>query len=200
MKTECVERADLPGWDDLLKKWFRILNDWESDGQDAAYWYNERATTSTLAAAVWRCNGFALEEYRCSRLYGKQERLGRADLWFKLAGDTSEYVVEAKQAWPSTPKAMGTRATELLDAASEQLSHDTYEGASKVALVFLALRRKEQPDSTGTFLEPFIEAARKVESEVLAWHFGPRVRALWSERAEAHYPGVIVLAKSTTGR
>ena len=85
MKTEHVERANIPGWPRLLKQWFWILNRWEeADGEDAAYWYNERATTSTLAGAVWKCKGFALEEYRCSRLYGKKASFGRADLWFQL--------------------------------------------------------------------------------------------------------------------
>lgn len=65
--------------------------------EDSLYWYNERANISALAGAVWRCSGFALEEYSAEKGSGKEISNGRIDMYFSLADNES--VIEAKQHW-----------------------------------------------------------------------------------------------------
>ena len=86
----------------ILEEWTKLICRYteEYDPKDALYWYNERATLSTLAHAIVRTNSIALEEYRMKKhsIHDGQWE-GRADLFF-VCGKT-EYVAEAKQMWLS---------------------------------------------------------------------------------------------------
>ena len=42
-------------WPDILDKYIKY-----NESQDNPWWYNERSTLSTLAAAGWACNGIAI--------------------------------------------------------------------------------------------------------------------------------------------
>ena len=65
---------------------------------DCLYWYNERATVGSLAGAIWRTGGFAVEEYREPKKRKGKHYMGRTDLWFSLGENNRKcYVVEAKQ-------------------------------------------------------------------------------------------------------
>ena len=84
----------------IMLKWFRVIDDYQRatlDVGDVPYWYNERASLSTLAAAIWKSGGVALEEYKTTKTRGgpkKGKYEGRADLWFTWKG--KDYVGEAK--------------------------------------------------------------------------------------------------------
>jgi len=50
----------------VLKEWLALIEDpdavhWPKD--DAPWWYNERALLSLFAGAIWKCEGWALEEF-----------------------------------------------------------------------------------------------------------------------------------------
>lgn len=90
----------------ILQKWISIIKSY-SDSQigDHLYWYNERASLSTFAGAVYSDRSdkkphFALEEYRATK--GRRRVEGRIDMWLRLG--TVEYVIEAKQKWISITK------------------------------------------------------------------------------------------------
>jgi len=84
----------------LLSKWVKMHESFcNYSTKDSLYWYNERASISTLAGAVWKCSEFSLEEYRTIKKYRKGSWSGRADLWFTW--ENREYYVEAKQIWIS---------------------------------------------------------------------------------------------------
>ncbi len=83
----------LSAWHGLLQRYAEVWG-W----RDVPYWYNERATLSTLAAAVWASGGIALEEYRTDRGEdGEGVRKGRGDLYLSVGGE--HFIAEAKQHW-----------------------------------------------------------------------------------------------------
>jgi hypothetical protein len=66
---------------------------------DVPYHYNERATLSILAGALWRSDpaNLVLEEYRTDKSWTEGSYKGRQDIWFRAAGN--ECYGEAKQQW-----------------------------------------------------------------------------------------------------
>jgi len=189
-------RPGFDAWALLLRRWHSILDDYGAlyPNQDAAYWYNERATLSTFTGAVWRCEGLAIEEYRCDRQLSGRAAKGRADLWFRMQTPVEEFLVEAKQGWPRTTRALPVLADELLDEALAQLESDTFTGVSKVALVFLAPRCAAQLSADS--IAEVVVAARSVQHDAFAWYFPPAAASLRSSVTDAWYPGVIALARS----
>jgi hypothetical protein len=78
----------------VLEEWLALnrhcVDTWEGD---VPWRYNEQATLSYFAGAIWRSGGFALEEYSRHKSNSKHG-FGRGDLWFEL--DDREYDIEAK--------------------------------------------------------------------------------------------------------
>jgi hypothetical protein len=66
---------------------------------DLPYHFNERATLSILAGAIWRGdeNSLVLEEYRTDKRSTEGNYKGRRDVWFHVSGHTC--YGEAKQLW-----------------------------------------------------------------------------------------------------
>ncbi len=105
--TKGFHRGSLRSFAPIFKKWIKaneeIARAWRSV-QDAPWWYNERASLSVFAGAIWRAGGFAFEEYsdekreirKRSRTLGS-EYPGRVDLYFNWAG--CDFVAEAKFIW-----------------------------------------------------------------------------------------------------
>lgn len=95
-------------WENIMNSWISInreyIEDWHDDNgnfNDCAYWYNERASVSILAGAIWRKGGVCLEEFSSVKgiivdkeIDETKERNGRTDLYFYLGEE--EYIVEAK--------------------------------------------------------------------------------------------------------
>ena len=82
----------------VLSTWLELnrycVQNWE---EDVPWRYNERATLSYFAGAIWRSGGFALEEYSTQKsksVGAEYSKKGRGDLWFELG--CREYDVEAK--------------------------------------------------------------------------------------------------------
>ena len=88
------KRAEV--WDSVLKSWIQCHKKYLSmnNFQDNAYWFNERASISILAAAAWKLYGIALEEYKSKKIKGNNESNGRVDLWLKI--NEYETLIEAK--------------------------------------------------------------------------------------------------------
>ena len=86
----------------IFKHWRPLMSaaDW-LDYDDAPWWYNERASLSIFAGAIWKAKGSALEEFSMNKKAkeGKTLTSGRCDLWFSH-GDHS-YRAEAKPCWPA---------------------------------------------------------------------------------------------------
>lgn len=67
--------------------------------EDCLFWYNERSNVGSLAGAVWRLGGVALEEYSSAKMADteKAEFSGRRDLYFDF--NNNRYLCEAKIKW-----------------------------------------------------------------------------------------------------
>jgi hypothetical protein len=111
LSTEIVHAADssLHQLDPILNTWKDVITRYGElwRWRDVPYWYNERASLGTFAAAVWLSGGVALEEYRTDKGEADVEppvgasSKGRGDLYFHYGG--AHFIVEAKQhrAYPS---------------------------------------------------------------------------------------------------
>ena len=177
-------------WKPVLARWAEIIEHhveyYIRDGRptDAPYWYNERASVSTLAGAAWLTPGsLVLEEYRVERISASQKsRWGRADLWFMTA--KKEFVVEAKPVFPATPQDVQRPVTQLLDEACAQAECGNHEEcATRVGLVFVAPSIPPQ-DTVDDFLLKMASALDKCGPDLLAWTFPAKARRLTST-----YPG-----------
>lgn len=94
--SENLNTAEYAVWTRILRNWAKIHQVYyDQCWQDKAYSYNERASISMLAAAIWKSKGIAIEEYVAEKNHDGEIKKGRVDLWFKI-GDFSG-LVEAKQ-------------------------------------------------------------------------------------------------------
>ncbi len=108
-------------WTDLLEKWLQLLQRYEVDKSDVAYWYGERSLTGLLGAATWTLpGGWSLEEFSTKRKSESHTGTGRGDLC--IGRDKSEATVEAKIYWVGERIATAQKyLREKLDEAGEQL-------------------------------------------------------------------------------
>lgn len=132
----------LDSWREALKAYGRIMG-----MEENAWWFNERATLSTLAGAAWRLTDdwLAIEEY-CTQKRGVVPRKnvdpgelvhGRCDLYLSNKG--TDYAFEAKQAWQpigskARKKAVGKAMKGAWDAVGKL---DCNEACFRVAAVFV---------------------------------------------------------------
>ena len=83
----------------ILESWIDIVQEYISAFDDDVPWtYNERAILSTFAAAIWKNDGIAFEEFSTSKGKGITERVGRCDLFIRTHGG-EEFACEAKYRW-----------------------------------------------------------------------------------------------------
>lgn len=83
-------------WNKILINWIKVHKKYMKISEvDNAYFYNERASLSLLAASIWQSNGIAIEEYSSEKNHEDGIYNGRVDLWFQI--DKYYCVVESKQ-------------------------------------------------------------------------------------------------------
>lgn len=133
----------------LLKEWTAVVEDFcRSDNhQDNPWWYNERASLSTLAGAAWRLPKWnALEEFSTTKRGKVPEKSiedgavvrGRCDLY--VSHPTTSFAIEAKQAWqPIGRKAKKDHVLPALRRAMKDAGHLTANQADhRLGVVFAA--------------------------------------------------------------
>jgi hypothetical protein len=126
----------------------RVLSHWISVNKDMArfwgwadcpWWCNEEASVSTLAGAIWKAGGMALEDYSDEKTYGRSRYQGRCDLYFTLRSE--EFVLEAKQCWQSVnarDEAPSRVLERELSAACTDVRRGTARGVVRLGAVFVA--------------------------------------------------------------
>jgi hypothetical protein len=126
-------RKGLSHWAGRLEEWLLAIERYcrVCDGDDAPYFYNERANIGVLAGACWRSGWIVLEEFQSEKGYRNKPKVnGRVDLW--LADETREELVEAKFKWicmgsPGTHRLVEeTMVAALKDAKSTRCSGSDY--------------------------------------------------------------------------
>ena len=185
----------------VLRKWqsFQKLEWWDYKG-DAPWWYNERASLSLLAGAVWKCGGWVFEEFstkrRTATTKGKYEKyLGRCDIMFGVGRD--QFIGEAKQCWLVLGLPLRNAVEEVSACFKTALSQasqlSSYEG-KRIAIVFVTSRihasKKEEVEMR---VREFIDQL-KTKNVAMAYLFpknGDKIR-----HGNYIYPGIILLIKS----
>lgn len=192
-----INNKKISGLRVILHQWIDNINTYCEkfhDGKkgDAPYWYNERATLSTLAGAVWQVGGLALEEYQEKKKHG----LGRVDLWFQWRN--VDYIAEVKQLWFRLDET--TFENNLIDRVKERLKHATRDvqkvpknQSHPLGIVFIVPSLKKNYDKQ--LIKKFQKKLSDLNSCMLAWCFPEKAGQLIE--GEAIYPGVALIAKST---
>lgn len=182
----------------ILHEWIalnrRLGRQW-SRYNDVPWWYNERASLSVFAGAVWLAGEATFEEY--SELKRTRKRLcsGRIALWFSRG--QWEFWGEAKFCEiPFTRNAAQVkRINGWMGDAKADVGRCAPDGYTRrLAIVFGApyLRPCEPPEMNGR-VAWLVDQAREVEHDALAWIF-PNMKRL----PKAHgwiSPGTIVWIK-----
>jgi len=184
-----------------LRKWIHlnstIGSQWAREYEDAPWWYNERASLSFFAGAVWMSGGWALEEFS-SRKKGLDQgpprslRAGRYDINFAVG--THEYIAEAKQCWPKLHnlKSAAANVRDALRLAKADARSDISWGLPVLAIVFSVPRVPiAHASEVASLLDGFLRAP--LPTGLVAWSFPLAARGLVSQSSRYIYPGVMVL-------
>jgi hypothetical protein len=112
----------------------------QTDQLDVPYGYNERATLSILAGAIWRNHpsNLVLEEFSMEKSWSKASYKGRQDIWFRVS--KRECFGEAKQQWIPLSKVRTEAESYLAILESEtSLAKQNLRNPKKIALGILFL-------------------------------------------------------------
>lgn len=185
----------------VLRQWVRMMVEpWDGD-QDAPWWYNERASLSQFAGAIWRERGWVFEEYAASKkVEGEVDRQkGRVDMMFEWG--TIKIVAEAKQIWPSleTRKGFVKHVNRCLEAARADAMRapDVAGRYRRLGLAFVVPvvppRMVKKPDEYTAALRAFIAELKASKDATVAWAFPADRRTLRSKTKKYVYPGIALV-------
>ena len=125
----------------IIEQWLKINREYIEycNYSDSLYSYNERSTISTLAGAVWRCGGYAQEEYIAEK--GTEKRNGRIDLFFHFSN--KDVVIEAKQKFiwlaPNSRKNLHEHIKVSLDDSVKDAKQTKQANAMYYGDIYLAI-------------------------------------------------------------
>lgn len=194
-----VNSKHIRAFHNLLHNWMDIIEKYISynEFEDNPWWYNERATISTLAAAAWATEGIALEEYSTEK--GKKGRpwKGRCDLFLGLK--TKIFACEAKQAWcPISRHAknsiINVRNT-LKIACDDARKLDKQEGQRLgicFAVPYLPQKEKKYMEEQ---IKSWCKKLEEIDCDAYAWVFPKKVRYLTASSKGYFHPGVAVVIR-----
>lgn len=174
--------------------------------RDAPWWYNERASVSHFAGAIWKKGGWVTEEFIVPR-EGRGEpddrirkTYGRCDISFEV--ESLKIIAEAKQVWPSLTGSKPVKTAiinGLKKAKKEVIKRPASNGYERYAIVFASPYVTSDAD-TKTEVNNFIEAILKIEdAHAVAWAFPLIENPIQSPRPgyeNRYFPGVaLVMSK-----
>ena len=175
---------------------------WWKDNRDAPWWYNERASISLFAGALWRCDEWAFEEYRITKhiTTRKQKRkikAGRGDIMFGIKGEG--FIAEVKQCYPVIQANLHKSikdTKDCLQVACRESYRQPSHGARRVGMVFAVPRiRISRKNKMTALIDEFIKRIQKqFKKATIAWVF-PLDKLYSLKSRNYHYPGVILIAR-----
>lgn len=186
----------------VLEQWQNLNDDpsWFED-EDAPWWYNERASLSIFAGAIWKSGGSAFEEFSSTKDNGiDQTYSGRCDIEFGVG--RSEFMGEAKQCWINLDEDWRENIKEVhssIDAARRDvLQVPLWRNHSRLGIVFVVPSiSKKKKDGVDVYLNSFIEKIIEINNVTVAWVFPRKARCLEppknSSAAGNIFPGVVIL-------
>lgn len=197
--------STLPEFSAVLRQWINANETYceISNWGDVPWGYNERASLSTFAAAVWLSGAIALEEYveekdRAGSAMGrKKQRKGRCDLYVDLQGKRRAYIMEAKILWPSLETCDWERPLlkTLNKARGEAKETRAHNNEKKVGLLFVSPYIRNSKDSpVEKSILNLVQFLRSRKDTCSAWTFPAGSRGFyWDSDKRWLYPGTAVL-------
>lgn len=192
----------------VLINWIKTVNEYSNvfNGEDACWWYNERASVGVLAAAAWKTNGWvSLEEFSTQKHGEDHMKNGRCDLYMAKESHKISFAIEAKQAWQN----IGENAHDMVSESITQFNL-AWRDASKLLKIEASCRLaacfaiprlpKSQVDKISSqSLEEKIdswlsEIKSSIQPDIIAWVFPESTRNLASDN-DRIFPGVCLLLK-----
>ena len=149
-KDVVVEKS-LESFEELLWEWTsiieRMVRDWRKEVH-VPWWYNERASLSLFAGAIWRMGGIAIEEFSAKKKVRSPKGDGNTEQWrgridLQFSYRDNDFVAEAKQAWPKIGRRSKSAAGEIeqaLSQARKDVLATSRKWGKKLAIVFAAPR------------------------------------------------------------
>jgi hypothetical protein len=190
-----------------IKAWQRAIIAYceSAEGDDAPYFYNERANISLLAAGAWKSGMIALEEYPTKKRFketAKQNSKGhRCDLF--IWDDDRGFQIEAKQSWlPAllNENKLRNRVEKALSQACAAAEANT-DSSSRLGCVFFAVwwptASTYRRDSEAQ-IQSAIQTITSADGDIWAWVFPKETRELRdkSDSEPRYYPGVVLGLKA----
>lgn len=216
--TKHKTTSDLRGLSPLLQEWIRVVEDFcTSEGFERnPWWYNERASLSTLAGAAWRLgNGWtALEEFATQKrgvVPGKMTDpskgvRGRCDLY--VSHKSTDFAIEAKQAWQSLgvrtrqqkiSSAMGSAKRDAGNLTVDEASYRLgavftvpYIPTSEVSSVGRNGELQLDPKKVLQRVNEWLKERELGQYDAYAYFFTERCLDFVSEKADRVFPGVLL--------
>ncbi|MBZ4336701.1 hypothetical protein [Corallococcus sp. AS-1-12] len=165
--------------------------------KDCPWWYNERASISQLAGAIWLAGGWAFEEFsETKRSPEEMDFPGRVDLMFWTGREKNgpQFVAEAKSCWLRlrSKYTVETINHSFNCAIRDSQKVKTYKGRyTKLAIVFIApLIPVKYHAETKQRLDALIGTMKSRPRTYLAWYF--RVAEDTPVHNGYFYPGVML--------
>lgn len=195
----------IPCFKPIFKEWIKcvseIAEDWKP--KDVPWWYNERASLSVFAGAIWRAGGLCFEEYSDpKRRIGSRNRCfgsvysGRVDLYFSWRG--FDFIAEAKDTYSGFSRSHdGARArlAHWLEISRQDVRKIPGNGQRKLAILFARpFFKKSCKSQIDEKLNQWVEILQGLDTNAYAWVFPPCARHIWSSD-EDFCPGEAVLIK-----
>jgi hypothetical protein len=187
----------------VLKHWIEMMIDPSWGKDDAPWWYNERASISQFAGAIWLKNGWVFEEYSARKKSKRaKDKPGRVDLMFTW-GKAVQAVAEAKQIWPSlnTRNGFKRKIDEALKAAAKDAARvrEVPETFKRLSIVFISpiasYRLVESDDRYHSALTSMIRELKSMPNTSVAWAFPVDRRRLYSKKQKYYYPGTAIVIR-----
>ncbi len=208
---------ELRGLTPVLDEWTALVERYsENHANDACYWYNERASLSVLAAAAWKTKDWvALEEYSTVKRTATRDsdtgrvvrHRGRCDLYLASPNGSSQFAIEAKQAWQpigSRVKAPFSKVKIKAAAAWDDAGKlNRHEASHRLAATFcvpsiptgVLESHLRQGGSMEKIIDEWIKGLHdNVNYDAIAYVFPRKSRELEADWGRV-YPGVALILK-----
>lgn len=175
-----AKKFDVNIWVDNKSEWIKpVLEKWLEincsyieyyEYEDCLYFYSERVAVSSFAGAIWKCDGYAVEELPSEKGSGKNKSKGRVDLYFDF--NDEQLVSEAKLRWLNLGNSGDFQKIigEAMEMASDALNHTIkqWRDFKGLSLVFVVPYHEKKEKKTSE--DMFFSAIKKCpEISFYAW-------------------------------
>ena len=181
----------------ILESWLSVQEEYFKKAKEYSWLYNERASISILAAAVWKSGNVALEEFSAlKRSKDKNTKQGRCDIYF-TAGQQG-FVAEAKHVYISAGKSVHISLKKKFDdsllSAKESSLELQPDRERRLAISFVVpYFPKRDKNDLENLIDDFIEELSQTNAHAFAYYFVDNFNDCIFD--DYYFPGNAILLK-----